>query len=180
MGRRDDLRPIAASRPASDLRHRVSGSGSGLVHRSSVSGVRHPVRVMRRMPAGPLGSATVLARSGWLTAVVLAPRPAPGEPVEMDPDHEARAIREVNDRLRARFPDLDPAVVEAAVRVAHAEITGPVREFVPLLVERAARRRLSFAEPGLSDEAHDAEHGAGPAVGEPAPAAVGDPLDSAN
>jgi hypothetical protein len=63
----------------------------------------------------------------------------------MDPAHEARAMAEVQERLEARFPDLDPTVVEAAVRLAHSEITGPVRDFVPLLVERAARERLTRA-----------------------------------
>ena len=43
------------------------------------------------------------------------------------------------------FPELDPTVVEAAVRLSHAQLTGPIRDFVPLLVERAARDRLSFA-----------------------------------
>ncbi len=51
-------------------------------------------------------------------------------------------MAEVEERLRARFPELDPTVVEAAVRVAGSEITGPVRDFVPLLAERAARERL--------------------------------------
>jgi hypothetical protein len=36
-------------------------------------------------------------------------------------------------------------VVEAAVRLAHSELTGPVRDFVPVLVEHAARDRLAFA-----------------------------------
>ena len=58
-------------------------------------------------------------------------------------------MAEVQQRLEARFPDLDPTVVEAAIRVAAAEITGPVRDFVPLLVERAARERLRRA---VSDE----------------------------
>jgi hypothetical protein len=49
----------------------------------------------------------------------------------------------VEGRLRERFHDLDPAVVEAAVRVSHAELTGPIRDFVPLLVEHKARDRLS-------------------------------------
>jgi len=51
-------------------------------------------------------------------------------------------MAEVQERLESRFPDLDPTVVEAAIRVAASEITGPVRDFVPLLVERAARERL--------------------------------------
>jgi hypothetical protein len=62
--------------------------------------------------------------------------------VVVDPEHEARQMAEVQERLESRFPDLEPTVVEAAIRVAASEITGPVRDFVPLLVERAARERL--------------------------------------
>lgn len=63
----------------------------------------------------------------------------------VDAEHERRALDEVEERLAARFPELDPAIIEAAVRLSYAELTGPVRDFVPLLVERAARDRLSFA-----------------------------------
>jgi hypothetical protein len=58
-------------------------------------------------------------------------------------DHEEVALADVEGRLRERFHDLDPAVVEAAVRVSHAALTGPIRDFVPLLVEHKARDRLS-------------------------------------
>ena len=57
----------------------------------------------------------------------------------MDDEHERLAIAAVEERLAARFPDVDAAVVEAAVRLSYAALTGPVRDFVPLLVERAAR-----------------------------------------
>ena len=57
-------------------------------------------------------------------------------------------MAEVQQRLEARFPDVDPAVVEAAIQVAAAGITGPVRDYVPLLVERAARERLTRAVAG--------------------------------
>ena len=67
-------------------------------------------------------------------------------------------MAEVRERLEARFPDLDPTVVEAAIRVSTASLTGPVRDFVPLLVEKAARERLTRAREG----------GAG-TVGAPAP-----------
>ncbi len=58
-------------------------------------------------------------------------------------ESERVALVVVQERLRARFPDADAAVVEAAVRLSHAEIRGRVRDFVPLLVERAAHERLS-------------------------------------
>ena len=57
-------------------------------------------------------------------------------------------MAEVRERLEARFPDLDPTVVEAAIRVSAASLTGPVRDFVPLLVEKAARERLARAREG--------------------------------
>jgi hypothetical protein len=66
----------------------------------------------------------------------------------MDPAHEARAMAEVQERLEERFPDLDPTVVAAAVQTAAAGITGPVRDFVPVLVERAARDRLKQVQGG--------------------------------
>lgn len=68
--------------------------------------------------------------------------------VVVDPAHEARQMAEVQERLEARFPDLDPTVVEAAIAVAAAGITGPIRDFVPLLVERAARERLTLVVAG--------------------------------
>lgn len=63
----------------------------------------------------------------------------------VDAEHERRALDEVEERLAASFPEPGPAVIEAAVRLSYAELTGPVRDFVPLLVKRAARDRLSFA-----------------------------------
>ena len=55
---------------------------------------------------------------------------------------EVRALQDVRDRLIARFPRLGPDVVEAAVQVAAAGIEGPIRQYVPVLVEHAARERL--------------------------------------
>lgn len=68
------------------------------------------------------------------------------DPWQVDADQEQQALNEVEARLRRHFPELDPAVVEAAVRLSHAQLTGPIRDFVPLLVERGARDRLAFAE----------------------------------
>ena len=61
----------------------------------------------------------------------------------MDPQHEADEIRGVQQRLAERFPDLEPGVVESAVVAAHSELTGSIRDFVPVLVEHGARDRLS-------------------------------------
>ncbi|GGM94085.1 hypothetical protein GCM10009721_20320 [Terrabacter tumescens] len=63
----------------------------------------------------------------------------------MDRADELSALTDVRLRLQEHFPQLDADVVEAAVRLAHSELTGPVRDFVPVLVEHAARDRLSFA-----------------------------------
>ena len=82
------------------------------------------------------------------TADLLAPAGVAPDSVLVDPAHEARQMAEVQQRLEARFPDLDPTVVEAAIQVAAAGITGPVRDFVPLLVERHARERLNRAVAG--------------------------------
>jgi hypothetical protein len=63
-----------------------------------------------------------------------------------------RALSDVRLRLQEHFPQLDADVVEAAVRLAHSELTGPVRDFVPVLVEHAARDRLAFAVRDDTDE----------------------------
>ena len=82
-------------------------------------------------------------------------------------------MAEVQERLEERFRDLDPTVVAAAIRLAAAGITGPVRDFVPLLVERAARERLMRVRAGGA-AASDAEvarlrPGPQPASGAPVP-----------
>jgi hypothetical protein len=86
-------------------------------------------------------------------------------------DHadELRALTDVRLRLQEHFPQLDADVVEAAVRLAHSELTGPVRDFVPVLVEHAARDRLSFA---LRDDPKDAGR-TPPAVATPPTASDG-------
>lgn len=63
--------------------------------------------------------------------------------VFMNQASEAAAITEVQERLADRFPEVSREVVEAAVRAAHAEVQGPIRDFVPLLVEHAARDHLA-------------------------------------
>jgi hypothetical protein len=61
----------------------------------------------------------------------------------VDAQTEEHAVQAVEERLLARFPDIDPTEVKDAVRGAHAELTGPLRDFVPVLVEHAARERLA-------------------------------------
>jgi hypothetical protein len=84
----------------------------------------------------PWPVATRLAIALW---VVLA------DPWAVDTEHHRLALAAVQDRLRQRFPNVDATVVEAAVRISHAELTGQGDGFVPQLVERAAHNRLSYA-----------------------------------
>ena len=57
------------------------------------------------------------------------------------------------DRLAARFPDRPRAGIERIVWQEHRRFDGrPVRNYVVLLVERAARDRLR-GQPGLGDPA---------------------------
>ncbi|GAB3273112.1 hypothetical protein GCM10027449_10370 [Sinomonas notoginsengisoli] len=56
---------------------------------------------------------------------------------------EAQALAGVRARLAEQFPDLGQETVAEAVHTAHAKMTGPVRDYVPVLVERTARERLS-------------------------------------
>ncbi|MFB9308775.1 hypothetical protein BJY17_001759 [Agromyces hippuratus] len=75
----------------------------------------------------------------------------------MDHTEEARAVGEVIDRLVGRFPDLPRDHIAAVVEAAHLELEGnPVRDFVPVLVEHTAKKRLkqeAKAAPVLTDAA---------------------------
>ncbi|MDV6247985.1 hypothetical protein [Rhodococcus opacus] len=58
-------------------------------------------------------------------------------------DREEHEIDVVRTRLIERYPDLDPVVVEGVIVAALGRLDGcRVRDFVPLLVERAATRTL--------------------------------------
>ncbi len=73
--------------------------------------------------------------------------PEPGRLGASANAHESRAIEDVVARLSERFPGVALEVIEAAVRVAHEGLEGPVRDYVPVLVEHAARDRIaSFAD----------------------------------
>lgn len=50
----------------------------------------------------------------------------------------------VIDRLAERFPDRQRSFIEDVVAEEHGLLDGgPIRDYVPLLVERAAKLRLS-------------------------------------
>lgn len=56
---------------------------------------------------------------------------------------EHQAVDEVCVRLAARFPDVLAETVQRTVREVHTKFDGPVRNFVPILVEREAKARLA-------------------------------------
>jgi hypothetical protein len=57
---------------------------------------------------------------------------------------EWTAIQQVVDRLRQSYPSVPPDTVPTVVHRNHARFDGrPVRDFVPLFVERGARQELA-------------------------------------
>ena len=62
----------------------------------------------------------------------------------LSPEDETRAVTEVVQRLAGSFPDLAPDVVEHTVHSSHERFAGsPIRDFVPVLVERMAKTSLA-------------------------------------
>lgn len=62
--------------------------------------------------------------------------------------HETREIDEVIGRLHDRFPGIDRDRIRAVVTDAHHQFDGrPIRDFVPVFVERAARAALESSPP---------------------------------
>ena len=61
----------------------------------------------------------------------------------MNRSEEDRAISEAAERLVNAFPSLSPEIVERAVAESRPEFDGnPIRDFVPLFVERTAKHHL--------------------------------------
>jgi hypothetical protein len=61
----------------------------------------------------------------------------------MDRSDEERAIGEVVDRLAKQFPQVPAEAVEQVVSQSRPEFDEvPIRDFVPLFVERGAKARL--------------------------------------
>ena len=57
---------------------------------------------------------------------------------------EWMAIRQVVERLKANYPAVPPDTVTTVVQHNHARFDGrPIREFVPLFVERHSRQDLA-------------------------------------
>ena len=58
---------------------------------------------------------------------------------------EQTIIDQVADRLTSKYPTIPAETVSAVVRVVHARFDGrPVREYVPLLVERFSWQELGL------------------------------------
>jgi hypothetical protein len=66
------------------------------------------------------------------------------EALGMTKEPEVRALMAVVDRLAERFPEEQRSVIEDVVAEEHRFLDdGPIRDYVPVLVERAARMRLT-------------------------------------
>src|SRR5262245_35155812 len=56
---------------------------------------------------------------------------------------EMAAIKQLVDRLKQDYPDVSPDTIVTVVHQYHARFEGrPVRDFVPLFVEKGAKREL--------------------------------------
>ncbi|MGO4957371.1 glycogen debranching protein GlgX [Luteococcus sp. Sow4_B9] len=62
--------------------------------------------------------------------------------LEVTPDFEWREVQHVIERLEQAFPDLPPGTVRAVIEDAYEDMTGPVRDFIPVLLEHAALEQL--------------------------------------
>lgn len=61
----------------------------------------------------------------------------------MTREDEARALVAVISNLAERFPDTPRSDIETVVAEEHGKLNGgPIRDYVPLLVEHAAKKRL--------------------------------------
>jgi hypothetical protein len=57
---------------------------------------------------------------------------------------EQTQLQELVGRLSARYPSVPPATISEVVQQQHSRFTGaPIREFVPLFVERQAHTALT-------------------------------------
>lgn len=74
---------------------------------------------------------------------LFAPRPKPYSRSMDRADHERETVEGVCRRLSKRFPDLPQDTVESVVREIHARLSGPIRDYVPVLVEHQARDDLA-------------------------------------
>lgn len=61
---------------------------------------------------------------------------------------EQRSVEEVVDRLATKYPAVDRIDIERIVASEHEAYEGrPVRDFVPVLVEKSAKKRVKKLAP---------------------------------
>ena len=61
----------------------------------------------------------------------------------MDNQDELTAMTEVSRRLHEKFPNTPPETIDSMVLALHRQYDGrPIRDFIPVLVERDAAARL--------------------------------------
>jgi hypothetical protein len=66
-------------------------------------------------------------------------------------NNEAEAISRITRRLQQQFPELPAEAVEAIVNGRYHAFDGrPIRDFVPILVEHAAREDLNGGTPSTA------------------------------
>jgi hypothetical protein len=57
----------------------------------------------------------------------------------MDPAEEMRHVEALVERLTRKFPELPPSTIEETVTRVHGQLgDAPIRDYVPVLVEREA------------------------------------------
>jgi hypothetical protein len=62
----------------------------------------------------------------------------------MDTSEEERAITEIVERLGKKFPQIATAAIAETVAASRPEFAdAPIRDFVPLFVERSAKHKLT-------------------------------------
>ena len=107
-----------------------------------------PTAATYRGSGGPRGSRfhtrPGMLRCGWTHRRSLTVRSGGRDTWGVNRDDEVKALGVVVDRLAERFPNLSRSSIEEAVREEHQALDGGrVRDFVPVLVEHAAKARLS-------------------------------------
>lgn len=60
----------------------------------------------------------------------------------MTMEDEFLALDAVVDRLAARYPAVSREQVEEVIREEHEALAGPIRDYIPILVERQAKDRI--------------------------------------
>ncbi|GAB3083164.1 three-helix bundle dimerization domain-containing protein [Pedococcus soli] len=67
--------------------------------------------------------------------------------------HEASALEQVVSQLVSKFPSVDPETVRTVVDEVYRTFDGPVRDYVPLLVQRVSTDRLRALATGSTTPA---------------------------